>query len=83
MLLAPVETEVDLQLLQRKCVVHQVAMNRSRRVSVVLPSMAVLQTQRYSVLKESSVLESFWSVAGHLHFDKGLQFFFTEDFDTD
>jgi len=45
--------------------------------------MAVLQTQRYSVLKESSVLESFWSVAGHLHFDKGLQFFFTEDFDTD
>jgi len=51
LLLAPVETEVGLQLLQRKCVVNQVAMNRSRRVSVVLPLLDVLQTQRYSVLE--------------------------------
>jgi len=47
LLLAPVETEVDQKLLQRKCVVIQVA----RRVSVVLPLMAVLLTQRYSVLE--------------------------------
>jgi len=44
LLLVPVETEVDLQLLQTRCVVIQLAMNRSRRVSVVLPLMAVLLT---------------------------------------
>jgi len=30
-----VETEVDLQLLQTRCVVIQLAMNKSRRASVV------------------------------------------------
>jgi len=29
------------------------------------------------------VLESFWLVAGHLHFDKGLQFCFVADFNID
>jgi len=32
--------------------------------------------------KDISVLESSWLVAGHLHFDKDLQFCFMEDFDT-
>jgi len=44
LLLLPVETEVDLQLLQTRCVVIQLAMNRSRRVSVVSTLMAVLLT---------------------------------------
>jgi len=40
--LVPVETEVDLQLLQTRRAVIQLAMNRSRRVSVVLTLMPVL-----------------------------------------
>jgi len=40
----PDKTVVDLQLLQIKCVVIQLAMNRSRRVSVTLTVMAVLLT---------------------------------------
>jgi len=44
MLLVPVETEVDLQLLQTRCVVIQLAMNRSRQVYVVLTLLAVLLT---------------------------------------
>ena len=35
--LMPDKTAVDLQLLQTRCVVIQLAMNRSRRVSVILP----------------------------------------------
>jgi len=50
LLLVPVETEVDLQLLQTRYVVIQLAMNRSRRVSVVLTLMAILLTWRISVL---------------------------------
>jgi len=42
--LVPVETEADLQLLRTRCVLTQLAMNRSRRVSVVLTLMAVLLT---------------------------------------
>jgi len=41
LLLVPVKTAVDLQLLQTKHVVIQIAMNRSRRVSVVLSLTAV------------------------------------------
>jgi len=33
--------------------------------------------------KDSSALESFWMVAGNLHFIKGSQFCFMEDLDTD
>jgi len=72
LLVAPVETEVDLQLLQTSCAVIKLAVNRSRRLSNVV---------HFS--KDSSVLESFWLVAGHLHFGKGLQFCFMEDFDAD
>jgi len=36
LLLVPVDTEIDLPLLQRRCVVIQLAMNRSWRVSVDL-----------------------------------------------
>jgi len=42
LLLVPVETDVDLQLLQTRCVVIQLAMNRSRRVSAVMILMAVV-----------------------------------------
>jgi len=42
--LVPVETEVYMQLLQTRCVVIQLAMNRSRRMFVVLTLMAVLLT---------------------------------------
>jgi len=42
--LVAVETEVDLQLLQTRCALIQLAMNRSRRVSAVLILMAVLLT---------------------------------------
>jgi len=72
LLVMSVETEVDLQLLPTKCVVIQLAMNRSRRVSNVV---------QFS--KDSSVLGRFWLVTGYLHFNKGLQFCFIEDFDTD
>jgi len=68
LLVVPVETEVDLQLLQTKCVVIQLAVNKSRRVS------NLVQFSKYS-----SVLESFWLIAGYLHFNKGLQFCFMED----
>jgi len=44
LLLVPVDTEVDLPLLQTRCVVIQLAMNMSRRLSVVLILMAVLLT---------------------------------------
>ena len=44
LLLAPVETGVDRQLLQTKCVVIQLAVNRSRRVFVALTLVAVLLT---------------------------------------
>jgi len=39
-----VKTTVDLKLLQTKCVLIQLAVNRSRRVSVVLILMAILLT---------------------------------------
>ena len=42
LLLMPVESEVDLQLLQTRCVVIQLAMNRSIRVSVALNLIGVL-----------------------------------------
>ena len=44
LLLVTVETDVDLQPLQTRCVVIQLEMNRSGRMSVVLPLMAVLLT---------------------------------------
>jgi len=44
LLLVTFETEVDQKLLQTRCVVIQLAMNRSRRVSVILTLMAVLLT---------------------------------------
>jgi len=43
-LLVPVETDVHLQPLQARCVVIQLVMNRSKRVSVVLTLTAVLLT---------------------------------------
>jgi len=52
LLVVPIKTEVRIQLLQTRCVVIQLAMNRSRRVSVVLTLMAVLM-QRCSVLERS------------------------------
>jgi len=42
LLLMPVESEVDLQLLQTRCVVIQLAMNRSILVSVALNLIGVL-----------------------------------------
>jgi len=53
LLLVLVKTAVDLQLLQTRYVVIQLAMNRSRRVSDVLDLMAFLLTQRYSILERS------------------------------
>jgi len=49
----PVKTAVDLQLLETKYLVIQLAMNRSRRVSFVLTLKAVLPTWRCSVLERS------------------------------
>jgi len=51
--LSPVETAVDPQRLQASCVVIQLAISRSRRVSVVLNFMAVLLTQRCLVVGKS------------------------------
>jgi len=51
LLLVPGKTAVDLQLLQIRCVVIQLAMNRSRRVSVALTLTAVLLMWRISVLE--------------------------------
>jgi len=44
LLLVPLKTALDLQLLQTKYVVIQLAMSSSRRVSVVLTLTAVLPT---------------------------------------
>jgi len=49
-------------------------------VSFVLTLMAVLPTCVVQFSKDPSVLESFSLVAGHLNFDKGLQFYFMADF---
>jgi len=79
LLLVLVKTTVDLQLLQTSCVLIQLAMNRSRRVSVVSTLMAVLLTYRFQFSKDSSCFSKFL-VTGHLlHFNKGLQFCFMED----
>jgi len=59
MLPVPTGTEVDQKLLQTRCVVIQLAMNRSRPVSVALTLMAVLLTQRCSVLER---FFCFWKV---------------------
>jgi len=69
--------------MQTRCVVIQLVMDRSRRVSVVLTLMAILPTYDAQFSKNPSVLESFWLVASHLHFDKDLLFCFMADFDTD
>ena len=53
LLLVSVKAAVDLQLLQTRYAMIQLAMNRSRRVSLVLTLMAFLPTQRYSVLERS------------------------------
>ena len=37
----------------------------------------------FSSRKIIPVFESFWLVGGHMHFNKGLQFFFMEIFDID
>jgi len=66
LLLVSVKTAEKLQLLQTRCIVIQITMNRSRRVSV----LNVVQ-----FLKDPSVLKSFWLIAGHLHFDKPGWFF--------
>jgi len=52
-LLVPVKTAVDLQLLQRRCEVIQLPMNRSRSVSVVLNLIALQPTQHCSILERS------------------------------
>jgi len=44
LLVAAVKTAVDIQILQIKCVEIQLAVNRSRRVLVVLTLMAGLPT---------------------------------------
>ena len=44
-------------------------------MSVVLTFLPFFQRNVVQFSKDPSVLESFWLVAGHLHFDKGLQFF--------
>jgi len=44
LLLQPVKNAVDLQPLQTRCVVIQLAINRLRRVSVVLKLVAVQPT---------------------------------------
>jgi len=53
LLLVPVKTAVDLQLLQTRCVVIQLPRNRSRPVSAVLNLMAVQPTQHCSILERS------------------------------
>jgi len=78
LLLSASLTEVYLQLLQARCVVIQLAMNRSRRGFVVLNLMAVLLTQRSSDLKRFLYFGKFWLVVVNLHSNKGLQFSFME-----
>ena len=76
----PVKTAVDLQPLQTRCVVIHFAMNRSRRVSVALTLMAVLATQRCSVLERSFCFGKF---CGSSAFRQRLAVLLVADFNTD
>ena len=69
--LVSVKTAVDLQLLPTRCAMIQLAMNRLRRVSVVL-TWHFFQRNAIQFSKYHSVLESSCLVEGHLHFDKSL-----------
>jgi len=69
--LVSVKTTVDLHLLPTRCVMIQLAMNRLRRVSVVL-TWHFFQRNAVQFSKDHSVLESTCLVEGHLHFDKSL-----------
>ena len=76
-----VETEVDLQLLQTRCVVIQLVMNRSK--DECLPYQLRWQFCQRNVVqfsKDSSVMEHLWLVAGNLHFNKGFQHGRQKDF---
>jgi len=53
LLLVPVKTAIDFQILQTRCVVIQFLMNRSRPVSAALNLMAVPPTQHCSILERS------------------------------
>ena len=53
------KTEVDLQILQTKYGVIQIAMNRSRRVSVAFTWWQFCQCNAVQFLKDLCVLESF------------------------
>ena len=66
-----VKTAADLQLLPARCAMIQLAMNRLRRVSVVL-TWHFFQRNALQFSKDHSVLESTCLVEGHLHFDKSL-----------
>jgi len=75
-------TAVSLQLLQTRCVVIQLAMNRSIRVSVVVTLKAA---QRFLVLERSFCFGKFlvgFRLSVFLHY-KGLHFCFLADFNID
>jgi len=67
-----VKTAVALQLLQTKYVVIQLAMIRSRRVSVLLNLTAVLPTQRCSVLERFFCFAKFLVGCGRVVSRAGL-----------
>ena len=56
-----------------------------KETSFVYYTSSVLRKAQggFCYFKDIYVLESSWLIAGHLHFDKRLQFCFMEDFDTD
>jgi len=71
LLLVSIKTTGDLQLLPTRCAMIQLAMNRLRRVSVVL-TWHFFQRNAIQFSKDHSDLESTCLVEGHLHFDKSL-----------
>jgi len=66
-----VKTAVDIQLLPTRCAMIQLAMNRLRRMTVILTWHFF---RRYAIQfsKYHSVVESTCLVEGHLHFDKSV-----------
>jgi len=71
LLLVSVKTVVDLQLLPTRCAMIQLAVNRLRRVSVIL-TWHFFQRNAIQFSKYHSALQSTCLVEGHLHFDKSL-----------
>ena len=76
LLLVPVKTGADSQLLQTRRVVVQPAMNRSKRMFVVLTLWKYCQRNVVQFSSQRSFcFGMFCLVASHPHLDKGLQFY--------